>query len=213
MVDERELIRRVRQRDQQAFELLVGLKRDKAFRIAFNIAGDQDEAKDIVQMAFIRLWSAIDRFDENQRFDPWFFKIVVNLAIDFHRRRQSGPRRLAPAEEDEGLAAAVPFSALSPMTADADVMRAEIRKIFNQLAAELAPAQRAVFTLREIEGVATEDIAKIMGIKASTVRNHLLQARRVLQDGLRRRYPEYFREPLSRNGQIGRKPKPPESGE
>ena len=189
MVDERELIRRARSKDQQAFELLVGLKRERAFRIAFNIVGDEDDAKDIAQMAFIRLWSAIHGFNENSRFDPWFFKIVVNLAIDSYRKRQSGPKLVPhPDEPDEMPGAAAPG-------ADADLMRAEVRRIFNQLAAGLAPAQRAVFTLKEIEGVATEDIAKIMGIAASTVRNHLLQARRVLQDGLKRRYPEYFRGP------------------
>ncbi|HZI93646.1 MAG TPA: sigma-70 family RNA polymerase sigma factor [Patescibacteria group bacterium] len=203
MVDERELIRRSRRKDQQAFEMLVGLKRALAFRIAFNIVGDEDDAKDVAQMSFIRLWSVIDSFDENSRFDPWFYRIVVNLAIDFYRNRQRGPRPVGSPESrgssdsggrsdhDDDVAAALP--ALAMPGADAEVMRAELRRVFNEIAVELAPAQRAVFSLKEIEGVATDDIAKIMGIKASTVRNHLLAARRVLQDGLRRRYPEYFR--------------------
>jgi len=188
MVDERELIRRARNKDQQAFELLVGLKREKAFRIALNIVGDEDDAKDIAQAAFIRLWSAIDRFDENSRFDPWFFTIVVNLAIDFYRKRQAGPKLVRPADEPESAPASATVTG-----ADASVMRSELRRIFNELAVELAPAQRAVFTLKEIEGLATDDIARILGIRVSTVRNHLMAARRVLQDGLRRRYPEYFR--------------------
>ena len=198
MVDERELIRRARRRDSQAFELLVGLKRERAFRIAFNIIGDEDDAKDIAQMSFIRLWSVIDSFDENSRFDPWFYRIVVNLAIDFYRKQQRTPRPVAASgdrgergDQEETGAGALPAGALPG--ADVELMRAEVRRIFNQLAVELAPAQRAVFTLKEIEGVATEDIARIMGIRASTVRNHLLAARRVLQEGLRRRYPEYFR--------------------
>lgn len=196
MVDERELIRRARQRDQQAFELLVGLKRERAFRIALNIVGDEDDAKDVAQMAFIKLWSAIDSFDENSRFDPWFHKIVVNLAIDSYRRRLRAPRpagRPQGAESDTVEAGSLPAAA--EPGADAELMRIELRRIFNQLAGELAPVQRAVFTLREIEGVATEDIARIMGIQVSTVRNHVLQARRILQDRLRLRYPEYCRGP------------------
>lgn len=189
MVDERELIRRARRGDQQAFELLVGLKRERVFRIAFNIVGDEDDAKDIAQTAFIRLWSSLGRFDENSRFDPWFFRIVVNLAIDFHRKERRGPRLVSPPADDE--AGALPAEALPG--AEAGVMREEVRRIFNRLAADLAPVQRAVFTLREIEGVSTDEIAKILGIRSSTVRNHLMQARRHLQDGLRRRYPEYFR--------------------
>jgi len=192
MVDERELIRRARQKDQRAFELLVGLKRVRAFRIALNIVGDEEDAKDITQMAFIRLWSAIHKFDENSRFDPWFFKIVVNLAIDFYRKRHLTPRAV-DLEEGEAAGGGVPASALPG--ADAGAMRAELRGIFNRLAERLSPAQRAAFTLREIEGLATQDIGRIMGIRASTVRNHLMQARRILQEGLKRRYPEYFRGP------------------
>ena len=190
MVDERVLIRLSRQGDQRSFEQLVQLKREKAFRIAFNIVGNEDDAKDIAQQAFIRLWSTIRGFKENSRFDPWFYKIVVNLAIDFHRRERRSAPPAAPVDPTE-TSGALPSTVLPG--ADIDVMRAELRKIFNGLAVELAPAQRAVFTLREVEGVTTEDIAKMMSIKMSTVRNHLMQARRTLREALRRRYPEYAR--------------------
>src|SRR5262245_60458753 len=139
MVDERELIRRARGKDQQAFELLVGLKREKAFRIALNIVGDEDDAKDITQTAFIRLWSALGGFDENSRFDPWFFRIVVNLAIDWYRRRQTGPR-LVPHPAEPGAEAGRERGGPPETTlpgADADLMRSELRRIFNELATEL----------------------------------------------------------------------------
>ncbi|HET9480113.1 MAG TPA: sigma-70 family RNA polymerase sigma factor [Candidatus Polarisedimenticolia bacterium] len=192
MVDERSLIRQSREGDQRAFEQLVNLKREKAFRIAFNIVGDEDDARDVAQLAFIRLWRSLSQFDENSRFDPWFFRIVVNLAIDSYRRTQKEPRPVEPAGKDEE-AAEGGLPAQAAPGADADLMRGELRAIFNRLATGLAPAQRAVFTLKEIEGMGTDEIAKVMGIRASTVRNHLLQARRVLQDGLRRAYPEYCR--------------------
>jgi len=192
MVDERTLIRLSRTGDQRAFEQLVGLKREKAFRIAFNIVGDEDDAKDIAQQAFIRLWSVIGRFDENSRFDPWFFRIVVNLAIDFYRKEKRAPATETRTGEDDE-AGSIPDEALPG--ADAVVMRTELRRIFNRIAAGLTPQQRAAFTLREIEGVPTEEIARIMGVRASTVRNHLLAARRALQEALKRRYPEYFRGP------------------
>ena len=77
--------------------------------------------------------------------------------------------------------------------ADAELMRLELRRIFNEIAKRLTPQQRAAFTLREIEGVSTEEIARIMSTRPSTVRNHLMAARRALQEALKRRYPEYFR--------------------
>lgn len=201
--DERDLIRRSRDGDQRAFEALVVLKRDKAVRVALHIVGNEDDAKDIAQSAFIKLWSALDQFDDASPFDPWFYKIVVNLAIDFHRREARAPRAAAlssdPAPavdvlfEPAGPGSAEPVEPPAAPTADAGVMRAELRRVFSSIAADLPPAQRAVFTLREIEGMETAEIAGILGIKASTVRNHLLQARRALQDALRKRYPEYFR--------------------
>lgn len=191
--DERALIRLCRQGDQRSFEQLVALKRDKAIRIAFNILGDEDEAKDVAQQAFIRLWGAIRGYDETMRFDPWFFRIVVNLSIDSYRRARKRLQSVAPLPE-AGLPEAAPGAGPSVPGADVAFMRRELRGIFNRLASQLGPAQRAVFTLKEIEGVETEEIASILGITESTVRNHLMQARRILRDGLRRWYPEYAKD-------------------
>ena len=189
MSDERALIRRCKQGDEAAFAELVALKRQKVFRIAFNIVGQEDDAKDISQLAFVRLWRSIASFEEAGRFDPWFFRIVVNLSLDHWRRARRGPALLGaeaaePAEGLPGTPAAHQEFAL---------YRADIRRIFNEAARRLTPPQRAAFTLREIEGVSTEDVARIMGVRASTVRNHLMQARQVLQEWLRRRYPEIAR--------------------
>jgi len=173
----------------------VALKRDKAIRVAFNIVGDEDDAKDVAQQAFIRLWGAIRGYDESMRFDPWFFKIVVNLAIDLYRRNQKRLQTIAESSTAPPEAGGSSLDA-GPSVPAADVvfMRRELRGIFNRLAAQLGPAQRAVFTLKEIEGVETDEIASILGIRESTVRNHLMQARRILREGLRRWYPEYAKD-------------------
>jgi RNA polymerase sigma-70 factor (ECF subfamily) len=64
-----------------------------------------------------------------------------------------------------------------------------LQQAFSRLAARLAPKQRAAFVLREIEGLPTPEVARIMGVAESTVRNHLLHARRILKTGLEREYP------------------------
>ena len=189
MMDERGLIRRSKEGDESAFAELVVLKREKVFRIALNIVGTEDDAKDIAQIAFVRLWQSIGSFDESQRFDPWFFRIVVNLSLDHWRRRRRSVESVpigAPVEPEPPIA---PMGSAQ----DAAVYRAEIRRIFDEAARRLTPQQRAAFTLREIEGLTTEEIARVLRVRSSTVRNHLLQARRVLQDYLRRRYPEIAR--------------------
>jgi RNA polymerase sigma-70 factor, ECF subfamily len=190
MTDERELIRRARQGDQAAFAELVTLKREKAFRIARHMVGDDGDAQDIAQQAFIRLWSALGTFDDASAFDPWFVTIVMNLAIDHCRKRQRSPLVAVP----DPAAAAGPSEPSRPVEdVEAGLMGEELRRVFDLIAVELAPAQRAVFTLRAIEGLDTDEVARILEIRPSTVRNHMLQARRVLQDALRRRFPEYLR--------------------
>ncbi|MGH9869886.1 MAG: RNA polymerase sigma factor [Candidatus Polarisedimenticolia bacterium] len=190
MSDERDLIRRSRQGDETAFEQLVLLKRDRAFRIARHMVGNDAEAQDIAQQAFIRLWSALPNYDQSAPFDPWFFTIVINLAIDHSRRARRSPLVALPDEADQQMGAS---PSMEVPGAEARLMTDELRRIFDTISGELAPAQRAVFTLRAIEGMPTEEVARIMEIRPSTVRNHLHQARRVLQGALRRRFPEYAR--------------------
>jgi RNA polymerase sigma-70 factor (ECF subfamily) len=79
----------------------------------------------------------------------------------------------------------------------------EIRRVFDDLAAELPARQRAVFALREIEGLDTDEVARLCGVRASTVRNHLFQARRALQRALERRYPEYLPEGERPGREVG----------
>jgi len=189
MSDERSLIRRCKQNDEGAFAALVELKREKVFRIALNIVGDADDAKDIAQLAFVRLWQSLSSFRESERFDPWFFRIVVNLSLDQLRRRKRDAALAAEAESDPVPALPGPMGAAQ----EAAVYRAEIRDVFDLAARRLTAQQRAAFTLREIEGLSTEDTARAMGVRPSTVRNHVLQARRILQEFLRRRYPELGR--------------------
>lgn len=197
MSDERDLIRRCRGGDEAAFEELVALKREKAFRLARHMVGDDGEAQDIAQQAFIRLWSSLDQYDDASDFDPWFFTIVMNLAIDQARRAKRSPLVALPdAGVDEASSAAT--EAARP-GAEAGLMTSEIRRVFDAISGTLAPAQRAVFTQRVIEGLDTDEVAAILAIRPSTVRNHLHQARRVLQEALRRRFPEYAR------GRAGRK--------
>jgi RNA polymerase sigma-70 factor (ECF subfamily) len=183
------LLDRVRGGDRDAFEELVLRKRDRAFRLARRVVGHDEDARDVVQMAFLRVWRKIRRFRGGADFDPWFHRIVVNLAIDFVRRESARRRGRAAWAGEAG-------SGRGPASGSREVpgqMRAEeVSRIFDELAAVLPPRQRAIFALREIEGMSNDDVAALLRIRSSTVRNHLFQARRALQRALRARYPEYL---------------------
>jgi len=188
---DRELVLKAASGDEQAFEALIRRKREKVFWIAYRIIGDEEDARDIAQQTFIRLWKVLDRFKQEQSFDTWLYRITVNLAIDHYRSR-------GPARENvplpEGGDPEPEASARRPATGDPRQALAgsELRAIFDKLAARLGAKQRAIFVMSQIEGVPTEEIARVMGISHSTVRNHLFQARRTLQEGFRQHYPEYL---------------------
>lgn len=186
-MDERDLIRRVAMGDLDAFTLLVERKRERVFRIARHVVGDAELARDVTQEVFLRLFRVARRFREGGSFDVWLHRIVLNLAIDALRRER--PHREAlPLDPRDAGPMEIPSGGASP----AESLRLrEIRRIFTELSGLLPEKQRFAFILREIEGLPTAEVAAILGTTESTVRNHILQARRTLQAELRRRYPEY----------------------
>ena len=184
--EDQALVDRIRAGDRDAFEELVRRKRDRAFRLARRVVGQDEDARDVVQLAFLRVWRKVRGFRGGSEFDPWFHRIVVNLAIDFVRRESSRRRSQADWAGEQTQAGGSGAQELPT-----GLRLQEVSRIFDELAACLPPRQRAIFALREIEGMSTDDVAKLMGIRSSTVRNHLFQARTTLRRALQARYPEY----------------------
>jgi RNA polymerase sigma-70 factor (ECF subfamily) len=181
--DENELIRAAAGGDRATFDELVRLKRERVVRTAYQITGDLDDALDVAQAVFIKIWQGIGRFDLERKFDTWLHRITVNAGIDLLRTR--GPKGvLQPLPDD-----AADFVAAPSRGAEENLDLGLLQQAFSRLAAGLAPQQRAVFVMKEIEGQPTAEVARVLGIAESTVRNHLLQARRILRAGIERDYP------------------------
>ena len=179
-----DLIRRAAGGDRRAFDRLVVVKRERVVRTAYQVTGDLEDARDVAQSVFLRLWRVLPRFDPGQRFDTWLYRITVNAAIDLLRTR--GPKgMLQPLPDDPSLLEAEGSDA----GLDAALDLKDLQRAFSHLAARLSPKQRAAFVLREIEGLETAEVARILDVTESTVRNHVLQARRTLRAGLEKDYP------------------------
>ena len=183
---DRELLLAVAADDESAFDALMARKTPPLMQLAFRMLGDREEARDVVQVTFLRAWSHRASYDRRWSPNTWLYRIATNLAIDQLRARQSR------------LRASEPMRLHLRRVADAgrrgDLGRLggkEVRGILEELAGELSERQRAVFLLREVEGLASPEVARILGCKSSTVRNHLFAARRILRRELARRYPEY----------------------
>ncbi|HEX7784976.1 MAG TPA: sigma-70 family RNA polymerase sigma factor [Methylomirabilota bacterium] len=174
-----ELCRAVGERTPGAFDVLVERYQERAYRIAWSIVRDREEAKDCSQDAFIRLHEAAGSFAGQSKFSTWFYRILVNCCLDRQRRRR-GWRRLVgwrdrrddnPDEPDPVDRVAAPF------TDPADTLAAKQRmsRVW-ALVDELSPQQRAAVTLSVREGLATRDIAAVLEVSEATVRVHLHRA-------------------------------------
>lgn len=174
------LIRASRSGDEDAFRQLVESKRDKVYRIAYNHLGRPDDARQVAQAVFVRLWRSLDRYDDARPFDTWLHQVTVNASIDHHRRSKA---RAAERPLDEAMTMARP--------AEDPVEAAEVGRILEELVALLSEKQRMAFLLREVERLPTSEVAAALGTTESTVRNHVFQARRILREEMARRHPEY----------------------
>lgn len=183
--DDRQLVERIRAGESDAFEQLVRRKTTKVYALCYRVIGNAEDAKDISQLVFLKLWENLEKYDPAFTFDTWLYRMVTNVAIDFMRSKQSRDnavnsnlRLVKTSEEaDQGVA----------------VQRKEIETIFNAISSSLSPKQKTIFVMNQMEDLPSSEIARILGCRESTVRNHLFNARKTLQQQLRIRFPEYAR--------------------
>ena len=183
--DDRQLVEQIRQGDDGAFETLVRRKTSKVYGLCYRVIGNGEDAKDISQLVFLKLWENIEKYDPTYAFDTWLYRMVTNVAIDFMRNKQSRDNavnsnlRLVKTSFDPEQTVAV--------------SRKEVESVFNAVSNVLSPKQKTIFVMSEMEDLRSSEIAKILGCRESTVRNHLFNARKLMQAQLKRRFPEYAR--------------------
>lgn len=191
-MDEREQVRLARLGDEDAFAALVKRHSGGLHRAVARILCDDAEAWDVVQMAFVRAWERLDRYDSRWSFATWLYRIGTNLAIDLIRARSSRERA-----HQAGMEHRLRVVGESAPTSAATDER-EVDRILRQLVGVLTPQQRAAFVLREVEGLDTAEVAEALGCTTTTVRNHIFQARKLLRREMEQRFPEYL--PASQRG-------------
>jgi RNA polymerase sigma-70 factor (ECF subfamily) len=184
---ERLVIERAQRGDCDAFRELVERHQQRAFRIARHMTPNDEDARDLVQEAFLRVFRSLERFDFQYSFSTWLHRIVTNLAIDHLRKRRvaaAGFGSDAGSEGDE-----IEFDPRDPRGAS-PAERLEVqetgRKVRDCIGA-LAPHFQSVLLLREIEGLPCNEIAKIVGATHVTVRWRLHRGRKLFQEEWERR--------------------------
>ncbi len=163
------LIERSQRGDLHAFDLLVTEHADSVYHLTYRITGNPQDAQDAAQEAFVKAFRALPRYRGEASFQTWLYRIATNAALDLIRRRPQAPVSL-----DEGIEGQGPRP-------DVEAERREIHRRVHKALAMLPPDHRAIVLLRDLQGLAYADIARILRIPVGTVRSRLSRAREALR--------------------------------
>jgi RNA polymerase sigma-70 factor, ECF subfamily len=164
--------------DTAAFGQLVGLYQDRLYNSLLRVLGSAEDARDVVQDAFVQAFLKLDSFRGSSAFYTWLYRIAFNLAMS-HARRE---RKLVSLDRVKDGCGSEPVD--GQPTPEADVLRTEHVALVHTALAELSPEYRQILVLRELEGCRYEEIAEILELPVGTVRSRLFRARLQLRDQL-----------------------------
>jgi RNA polymerase sigma-70 factor, ECF subfamily len=186
-ISDEALCQRVAQHDDEALHMLVERYQQRAYRLAWSILRDAEEARDLSQEAFIRLYETAGSFRGKSRFSTWFYRILVNLCLDARRRRRWWYLAVAPVARDDGTVESTveqqPAPAVDPVEG---LAREQVMTQLWKAVERLSPKQRAVLLLQVQEELPTSEIAAVLKCSEATVRVHLHRALIALRKTVRK---------------------------
>jgi RNA polymerase sigma-70 factor (ECF subfamily) len=171
------VLARARQGDSEAFRTLVEKHSRNAFRLAYRMTGNDQDAEDVVQESFLRAYRHLGRFEARADFGTWLYRIVANCAVELLRTRQSRQTRARMEPLDD---VAVPPAAESPGP-ERLAESAEIKRRIAAALGNLSPLERAAFTLRHYEGRTIEEIGRTLRLRTSAAKHAVFRAVRKLR--------------------------------
>jgi RNA polymerase sigma-70 factor (ECF subfamily) len=178
-----DVVSRSQCRDLAAFEQLVRKYQPYAFSLAMKFLCDEAEASDVVQDSFLRVWKNIDRYDPNQKFSTWLYKIVANLCVDRFRALKRTRSLFLSRERD-------PMMEDLPDERNWETLRSheELADIIRTLSNRLSRTQKLVFTLRDLQDLTVGEVVEITDLSIGSVKTNLHYARKSIRDALVRHF-------------------------
>jgi RNA polymerase sigma-70 factor, ECF subfamily len=166
------LIIRAKAGDKTAFDQIINNHQRKVISLAWRLLGNREDARDAAQETFLRVYKSFGRFDPAQDFNGWLYRIAVNVCRDLARKRRGNLYSLE-AEVESGAVA----EPASPHDTESAAMLAQERAILLRALATLPEKERAAIVLRDMEGLDTDEVARILGSSPTTVRSQICAAR------------------------------------
>jgi len=171
---------RARQGDGEAFRSLVERHSRSVFRLAFRMTGNEQDAEDVVQEAFLRAYKQLGRFESRANFGTWLYRIVANCSVDLMRAKQSRHDM----SRSESLDDAIEIPSTENAGPERLAQSAEIQRRVRDALGALSPLERAAFTLRHHEGRSIEEISRTLGLGTSAAKHSVFRAVKKLRVAL-----------------------------
>ncbi|MBP1761307.1 MAG: polymerase sigma factor RpoE [Firmicutes bacterium] len=189
MNSDQHLVKRTLHGDTYAFEELVKTYQNKVYMLAYRYMGNEDDANDMAQEAFIKAYRSLRSFKGDASFGTWIYRITTNVCLDELRRRK---RKIVPISLDEPLATLDGDEIereISDKSLAADVVyeKKEFSQIIQLLLDEMKPEHKTVIVLRDIMELSYEEIAAVLDCSIGTVKSRISRARNILQKKLTER--------------------------
>ncbi|MBI5470823.1 MAG: sigma-70 family RNA polymerase sigma factor [Ignavibacteriae bacterium] len=182
--DEIELIQRAKAGNIAAFEQLVHQHDKRVFSIAARYVNNAEDAKDIYQEVFIRVYRNLAQFKMESEFTTWLHRIAVNVCLTHRSRKRAYAHVSIDADDDDQESHAMELRSREAAT-DQHSVDAEIREHVQNALDELSPKQRLVFTLKHYDGYKLREIADMMKCTEGTVKRYLFLATQQLRRRLK----------------------------
>jgi len=177
-----DLIRKIAKGDKESFGSLIALYQDKALRLAYLHTSSWEDAEEIAQDAFIKVFRKIKSFKQEAKFSTWFYRILINQCYDHLRKR-----RIRKAESLIHEGKDLTENIRGTENPKQDVLNAELGEAIDMAVSALPKQQRTIFILHYIEGNKLDEIAGILKMSTGGVKANLYQAREKLKVALKER--------------------------
>ena len=160
------LVARAREGDARAFDRLMLETQERVISVAWRLLGNREDARDAAQETYVRVYRSLSRFRAGEELMGWIYRIAVNVCRDAARKRRRSPI----------VAAEAPEPVESPRTEETLLWR-QRRLLVRVAIATLPPRERAALVLRDVEGLTSEEVARILDSRPGTVRAQVAAAR------------------------------------
>lgn len=178
------LVKKARGGDEEAFGELVKMYHQRVYNLAYGMVNNAEDAAELAQQTWVKVWNKLGSFKEDAKFFTWVYRVASNTGLDFLRHRS----RLREDVLLDGVEPAVDpdldRAASQNPRPDRELAQSEIREMFEKSLECLSPDHRLALTLREVDGLSYEEIAKITGCRKGTVMSRIFYARKKMQEKL-----------------------------